>query len=87
MTGPDLSDWNSPEDAVYNEPAAGATRPFPFNIRVEWQQVKVRADRVSPARSDTRELYQAWKPGFPALTAYGTSLNEAIITLLNRYGP
>jgi hypothetical protein len=87
VTGPDLSDEDSPEDTVHDEPAASMTRPFPFNIRVEWRQVKVRADRVSPARSDTRDLYQVWKPGFPTLAAYGTSLNDAIVTLINRYGP
>jgi hypothetical protein len=51
----------------------------------EWTKILVRLNNkeVVPA---IRGLYQVWKPGFPGLCGYGTTLEEAAASLLNKHG-
>ncbi len=57
-------------------------------IHVTWRRVIVTPqDPRNPGEQRIpRDFYEAWKPGFPQLHAYGETLDDAITALLNKHG-
>lgn len=55
-------------------------------ITVEFRQFAVIPENDVSGKFSIRYFYEAWKPGFPNLNAYGKSLDEAIAALFNKWG-
>jgi hypothetical protein len=59
---------------------------------VEWAKITIQAfpvranGRRAPGTGPALDFYKAWKAGHPALVGYGTTLNEAITVMLNKFG-